>query len=173
MILGKALPSSLQSFLYCGGGWGVPPPLVENCTWLDSHPTKFLFSQPKVHLPPSMAVQFQYSKKCCFQLWKKFEWSKPLLVRFLPLIRKSFQIPHLPTRGFPLQLNVILETQYPLFKMGLGWKLSLEYFFQAQYLIWIFLNSTKTFYNIQLFLTCSCNLELIWKDTNIMENFEN
>ena len=51
--------------------WGVPPPLVKNCTLLDSRPTKFLFPQPKVHLPSSMVLQFQYLKKMLFSALKK------------------------------------------------------------------------------------------------------
>ena len=71
-----------------------------------SHPTKFLFPQPKVHIPPPMSLQFQYLKKnTVFSFEKSLNGQNHSLSDFLHLLKNPSRIPYLPTGGFPLRLK--------------------------------------------------------------------
>ena len=101
--------------------WGVPPQLVKSCTLLDSRPTKFLFPQPKVHLPSSMALQFQYLKKnALFSFEKSFNGENHSLSDFHHLLKNPSKTPYHPTGGFPYPLMWFGKPSIPYLKWGWG-----------------------------------------------------
>ena len=94
--------------------WGVPPPLVKNCTLLDSRPTKFLFLQPKVHLSPISI----FKKNALFSFEKSLNGENHSLSDFHHLLKNPSKISYLPTGGFPYPLMWFGKPSIPYLKWG-------------------------------------------------------